>query len=91
MDSTLWLTLSLLGLGLAAGLVYRFFHGRGHKVVGNECINLEKLAVSKMAIRLPRLARLPPWSSSPLSIVANAQVLEERLQSWNTAMAMFCL
>ena len=47
MDSTLWLTLSLLGLGLAAGLAYRFFHGRGHKVVGNECINLEKLAVSK--------------------------------------------
>ena len=47
MDSTLLITLALLGAGIIAGLVYRFFHGRGHKVVGNECISLEKLAVSK--------------------------------------------
>ncbi|MDG2497031.1 MAG: thioredoxin family protein [Aquiluna sp.] len=47
MDSTLLLTLALLGFGLIAGLTYRFFHGRGHKVVGNECINLEKLGLLK--------------------------------------------
>lgn len=47
MENTLLLSSGLLLLAVIAGVVYKFFHGRGHKVVGNECVDLQKLKADK--------------------------------------------
>ena len=47
METTIALTIALIIVATLAGFVYRFFHGRGHSVSGAQCINLEKLNISK--------------------------------------------
>lgn len=47
MDSTIALSIALIAVATLAGLVYRFFRGRGHSVSGAQCIKLEKLKILK--------------------------------------------
>ena len=47
MDSTIALSIALIVVATLAGLVYRFFRGRGHSVSGAQCIKLEKLKILK--------------------------------------------
>ena len=47
METTIALTIALITVATLAGLVYRFFHGRGHSVSGAQCVKLEKLNISK--------------------------------------------
>lgn len=47
MNTTLLITLGLLLVAVTSGATYKFFHGRGHKVVGNECVDLTKLRADK--------------------------------------------
>jgi thiol-disulfide isomerase/thioredoxin len=46
-DSTIALSIALIAVATLAGLVYRFFRGRGHSVSGAQCIKLEKLKILK--------------------------------------------
>jgi thiol-disulfide isomerase/thioredoxin len=46
-DSTIALSIALIFAATLAGLVYRFFQGRGHSVSGAQRIKLEKLQVLK--------------------------------------------
>jgi thiol-disulfide isomerase/thioredoxin len=46
-DSTIALSIALIEVATLAGLVYRFFRGRGHSVSGAQCIKLEKLKILK--------------------------------------------
>jgi len=46
-DSTIALSIALIVVATLAGLVYRFFRGRGHSVSGAQCIKLEKLKILK--------------------------------------------
>ena len=47
-------SLSLVGLllvgALLAGVSYRFFHGRGHKVAGKQAIDLKRLGATKNSL-----------------------------------------
>ena len=47
MDSTIALSIALIVLATIAGLVYRFFRGRGRSVSGAQCIKLQKLKILK--------------------------------------------
>ena len=47
MDSTIALSIALIVVATLAGLVYRFFRGRGRSVSGAQCIKLEKLKILK--------------------------------------------
>ncbi len=44
---TTGLTLALLAVSLLAGVTYKLFHGRGHRVLGAEVVDLAKLKVHK--------------------------------------------
>jgi thiol-disulfide isomerase/thioredoxin len=46
-DSTIALSIALIVLATIAGLVYRFFRGRGRSVSGAQCIKLQKLKILK--------------------------------------------
>jgi thiol-disulfide isomerase/thioredoxin len=46
-NSTIALSIALIVVATLAGLVYRFFRGRGRSVSGAQCIKLQKLKILK--------------------------------------------